>query len=163
MNRPEAAARGGDAVTVRRARARDASDLARLYALLVANPALCVPPERLEELHEHADAALLVAADPDGLRGTVFVTWCPDAMFGRRPFAVVENIVVDATSRGRGIGAALLAEVERLSLERDCSKIMLLSAVERPDAHRFFERRGYAGDRKRGFVKYRSAFGSAPR
>lgn len=163
MNRPEADARAGGGVTVRRARAPDASELARLYALLVANPALCVLPERLEELHEHADAALLVVACCDGLRGTAFVAWCPDAMFGRRPFAVVENIVVDAASRGRGIGAALLAEVERLSLERDCSKIMLLSAVERLDAHRFFERRGYAGDRKRGFVKYRSAFGSTPR
>ena len=150
---------------VRRARAHDAVEVARLYAQLVDNPALCVLPERLEHLHAHADAALLVAeAGPAGLlSGTVFVAWCPDAMFGRRPFAVVENIVVDAASRGHGVGAALLAEVERLSLERDCSKIMLLSAVERPDAHRFFERQGYAGDRKRGFVKYRSAFGPATR
>ena len=150
-------------VVVRRAHARDAGELNRLYAMLVANPALCVLPERLEALHSHADAALLVAAQADALVGTVFVVWCPDAMFGARPFAVVENVVVDATSRGRGVGAALLDEVERLCLARDCSKIMLLSAVERHDAHRFFERRGYAGDRKRGFVKYRTTFGAAPR
>jgi GNAT superfamily N-acetyltransferase len=153
-----------DAVAmVRRARARDAGEVARLYAQLVANPALCVLPERLEELHGHADAALLVAEAAGELVGSVFVAWCPDAMFGRRPFAVVENIVVDAARRGHGVGAALLAEVERRSLERGCSKIMLLSAVERADAHRFFESRGYAGDRKRGFVKYRSAFGPAVR
>jgi len=166
VSRLEAASLAGDAapvVAVRRARAGDASEVARLYALLVANPALCVLPERLEELHAHADAALLVARGADGLRGTVFVAWCPDAMFGRQPFAVVENIVVDAASRGRGVGAALLAEVERLCVARDCSKIMLLSAAERAGAHRFFERCGFAGDRKRGFVKYRSAFGLAPR
>ncbi|HEY8974437.1 MAG TPA: GNAT family N-acetyltransferase [Burkholderiaceae bacterium] len=149
------------AVTVRRARAADAGAVAALYAQLVANPALHVLPARLDELAAHADAALLVASVDGTLVGTVFVAWCPDAMFGRRPFAVVENIVVDTGSRGRGVGAALLAEVERLSRARDCSKIMLLSASERVAAHRFFVRGGYAGDRKRGFVKYRSAFASA--
>jgi len=148
-------------VAVRRARMADAGAVAALYTQLVANPALRVLPERLDELAGHADAALLVASVDGALVGTVFVAWCPDAMFGRRPFAVVENIVVDAAARGRGVGAALLAEVERLSLARDCSKIMLLSASERAEAHRFFERGGYAGDRKRGFVKYRSAFASA--
>ena len=146
---------------VRRACAADAGGVAALYAQLVANPALQVLPERLDDLRDHADAALLVASAGDALVGTVFVAWCPDAMFGRRPFAVVENIVVDAATRGLGVGAVLLAEVERLCLARDCSKIMLLSAGERTQAHRFFERSGYAGDRKRGFVKYRSAFASA--
>jgi len=157
--RPEHAARAP--VTVRRACATDAGAVAALYAQLVANPALCVLPERLDELRASPDAALLVASADDALVGTVFVAWCPDVMFGRRPFAVVENIVVDTAARGRGVGAALLGEVERLCLARDCSKIMLLSASERVSAHRFFERSGYAGDRKRGFVKYRLAFASA--
>jgi GNAT superfamily N-acetyltransferase len=156
---PEAPPRA--AVTVRRARAPDASAVAALYAQLVANPALHVLPERLDELADDPAAALLVASIDGALVGTVFVAWCPDAMFGRRPFAVVENIVVDAAVRGRGVGAALLAEVERLCLARDCSKIMLLSASERVEAHRFFERGGYAGNRKRGFVKYRQAFATA--
>jgi GNAT superfamily N-acetyltransferase len=148
-------------VEVRRAAAADAAAIAALYAQLVANPALHVLPERLDELRDDADAALLVAIVDDAIVGTVLVAWCPDAMFGRRPFAVVENIVVDARARGRGVGAVLLAEVDRLCLARDCSKIMLLSAGERVQAHRFFERSGYAGDRKRGFVKYRPAFCAA--
>ena len=144
---------------IRRARPRDAGEIARLYAQLVANPTSAVLPERLGELETSADAALFVADDGDGrLAGTVLVALCPDAMFGRRPFAVVENVVVDAAARGRGIGGALLAAVERFCLAADCSKIMLLSGVERADAHAFFERQGYAGDRKRGFVKYRGAF-----
>ena len=142
----------------RRARAQDASEVARLYAQLVANPALNVLPDRLAELETSADAALFVAERGDRLAGTVLVALCPDAMFGRRPFAVVENIVVDVAARGQGVGKALLAAVERFCLAADVSKIMLLSAIERADAHAFFERQGYAGDRKRGFVKYRSAF-----
>lgn len=39
--------------------------------------------------------------------------------------------------------------------------MMLLSSATRVDAHRFFEQAGFLGDRKRGFVKYRSQFGEA--
>jgi GNAT superfamily N-acetyltransferase len=148
--------------SIRRARSADAAEVARLYAQLVSNPALRVLPERLAELEASADAALFVADDGHRLAGTVLVALCPDAMFGRRPFAVVENIVVDAASRGRGVGRRLLAEIESLCLAADCSKILLTSSAERADAHRFFERAGYAGDRKRGFVKYRPAFGARP-
>ena len=147
--------------TVRRARPQDAAEVARLYAQLVSNPALNVLPERLGELEAAPAAALFVADRGDCLVGTVFVGLCADAMFGRRPFAVIENVVVDAAARGMGIGAALLSEAERFCRAADCSKIMLLSAVERAEAHAFFERMGYAGDRKRGFVKYRSWFASA--
>ena len=147
----------------RRAQAHDADEVDRLYAQLVDGPGIDVLPQRLAELQRSTQAALFVVDDEsddgDGLLGTVFVALCPDAMYGRQPFAVVENIVVDARARGRGIGALLLAEVERFCLAADCSKIMLLSAIERADAHRFFESAGYEGDRKRGFVKYRSAFG----
>jgi GNAT superfamily N-acetyltransferase len=148
-------------IAVRRARPADAAEVARLYAQLVSNPALSVLPERLAELADSAQAALFVADARDRLAGTVLVGLCPDAMFGRQPFAVVENIVVDGDARGVGVGAALLREVDRFCLAADCSKIMLLSAIERPDAHAFFARCGYAGDRKRGFVRYRSAFAVA--
>ena len=144
--------------TVRRASARDADEIARLYAQLVANPTVRILPERLADLENASDTALFVFEHAERLVGTVLVCLCADVMFGRRPFAVVENIVVDATARGQGVGSALLRAVDRFCLAADCSKSMLLSAAERGDAHRFFERSGYAGDRKRGFVKYRNAF-----
>ena len=146
------------ATAPRRAGPHDAAEIARLYAQLVANPAVRVDPQRLAELAAAADAAVLVVERTGRLLGTVLVAVCADVMFGARPFAVVENIVVDDRARGQGIGALLLAEAERFCLAANCSKIMLLSAAERVEAHRFFERAGYAGDRKRGFVKYRQAF-----
>ncbi|MFM0191682.1 GNAT family N-acetyltransferase [Paraburkholderia strydomiana] len=82
-------------------------------------------------------------------------------MYAEQPFAVVENLVVDQECRGNGIGQALLREVERFCLSRNCSKMMLLSSASRVDAHRFFEQVGFRGDRKRGFVKYRSQFAEA--
>jgi hypothetical protein len=40
----------------------------------------------------------------------------------------------------------------------ECSKIMMLSASRRTEAHKFFERQGYVSSAKVGFVKYRQAF-----
>ena len=36
------------------------------------------------------------------------------------------------------------------------------TALDREDAHRFFVRAGFAGSKKRGFVKYRREFNRAP-
>lgn len=143
---------------VRRARADDAGMIAQLYRQLTGNPDVCVLPERIAELAARADSMLLVAEQEAVVRGTALLSLCADVMFRAQPYAVVENLVIDAPARGRGLGAALMREIERLCRERDCSKILLLSNARREAAHRFFEALGYAGEVKRGFVKYRSAF-----
>ena len=79
-------------------------------------------------------------------------------MFRTQPFAVVENVIVDTAARGLGVGATLFNNIEAFCFNRNCSKIMLLSSVQRSDSHMFFEKQGFKGSVKRGFVKYRSAF-----
>ena len=73
-------------------------------------------------------------------------------------FAVVENVVVNQSARSQGIGTALLREVEALSKQANCSKVMLLSSAQRIEAHKFFERQGFVGTAKLGFIKYRRSF-----
>lgn len=143
---------------VRRAAASDAGDVARLYGMLVSSPDVHVLPERLTQLAADASTALFVFVDDGGVHGTVLVSLCADAMFGRRPFAVIENIVVDSTRRSCGIGERLLSAVEDFCRAAHCTKIMLLSTASRERAHAFFERSGYAGGVKRGFVKYSRDF-----
>ncbi len=148
----------GDHLVVRRAAPGDADAIAAMYAQLVRNPKVAVLPERIAALSMDAHAALFVGEMAGRVCGTVLVCLCPDVMFNAQPFAVVENIVVDAEARGRGLGRALLRHVEAHCRAHDCSKIMLLSAAHREPAHRFFERAGYSGSSKRGFVKYRAGF-----
>ncbi len=117
-----------------------------------------VLPERLTQLAADASTALLVFEDDGGVHGTVLVSLCADAMFGQRPFAVIENVVVDPARRGCGIGGRLLSAVEDFCRAAHCTKIMLLSTASREHAHVFFERSGYSGGVKRGFVKYSRDF-----
>lgn len=150
------------AVRIRRARPEDAPRIAALYRQLVRQTMVSVLPERIAAVAEDARTALLVAARGDTVCGTALVCLCADVMFNAQPFAVVENLIVDAGQRGHGAGALLLSAVEAFCRDSDCSKIMLLSSAHRQRAHVFFERAGFLGSAKRGFVKYRSAFANLP-
>jgi N-acetylglutamate synthase-like GNAT family acetyltransferase len=146
-------------VTVRRAEGSDAPAIQALYRELVSNPAVTVTPQRVAEVAQDPRTALFVAEIEDVTVGTALVSLCSDVMFQSQPFAVVENIVVAVGCRGSGVGAALMRNVEHYCLAAQCSKIMLLSSAERAEAHRFFERVGFVGSIKKGFVKYRRQFG----
>jgi GNAT superfamily N-acetyltransferase len=148
-------------LTIRTAQSADADILQSLYRQLVDDENVRATASQIEVLEGDARTRLLVCEIDGRVRGTVLVCLCADAMYAGQPFAVVENLVVDQECRGNGIGQALLREVERFCLSRNCSKMMLLSSASRVDAHRFFEQVGFRGDRKRGFVKYRSQFAEA--
>ncbi|NRQ41408.1 GNAT family N-acetyltransferase [Rheinheimera sp. YQF-2] len=143
---------------VRQAEPKDADSIAKLYAQLVNNPAVEVEQEQLLALSTDERTMLYVCEHKGNVVGSALLSLCPDVMFRKQPFAVVENVIVDSTARGLGIGAAMFREIERFCLKTHCSKIMLLSSSQRLESHMFFEKQGFKGSVKRGFVKYSSAF-----
>lgn len=68
------------------------------------------------------------------------------------PQAWIPDLVVDAGSRGGGIGRALLARAEELAHERGCWGMSLESATWRERAHAFYVREGWT-DAGRSFIK----------
>lgn len=55
----------------------------------------------------------------------------------------VDDLVVDADCRSRGIGSALLAELDQKARATGCAVVDLDSGTERERAHRFYFRAGY--------------------
>ncbi len=145
-------------VTIRRAHRDDAESIHTLYRELVNNASVSVSSEHLADVARDERTALFVAEAGRNVVGTVLISLCLDVMFESQPFAIVENIIVASSHRQLGIGVLLMKAVESYCQKAHCSKIMLLSSTERLGAHRFFENLGYAGSKKKGFVKYRSAF-----
>lgn len=140
---------------VRRAQRRDASEIELLYRLLVpGDKNIAVHPDRLATLETDPTNHLLVIEVEGVVSGSAFLTICLDAMYGFQPYGVVENVIVLPALRGKGAGAALMAGLERVARAAHCTKLMLLSSRSRSDAHAFFLRLGFDGERKRGFVKY---------
>ena len=60
------------------------------------------------------------------------------------PLAQLSLLVVDERVRGRGVGRALVAAAEAWAREQGCHRMIVTTALQRSDAHAFYERIGYA-------------------
>jgi GNAT superfamily N-acetyltransferase len=84
----------------------------------------------------------VLLAEVDGVPvGTVDVTVLANAARRGRPYLLVENVVVAASHRGRGIGRALLAEAASRARAAGCYKLQL--AALDPGAFAFYEAVGW--------------------
>lgn len=54
----------------------------------------------------------------------------------------VDDLITDQHKRSRGIGNALLSWLIKEAKNNDCSQLHLDSAIQRKDAHRFYEKEG---------------------
>ncbi|MFE2146412.1 GNAT family N-acetyltransferase [Streptomyces sp. NPDC059456] len=110
--------------------------------------------ERAEvtEAHERAFAAieadprneLLVLAEAGTVLGCLQLTYVPGLGQGGRERALVEAVRVRADRRGGGLGAELMRLAVARARERGCGLVQLTSNKQRTDAHRFYERLGFA-------------------
>ena len=96
----------------------------------------------------------VLIAEVDGVVvGTLDLMVVANLTRDARPFAVAENIAVDADHRSRGIGRALLDEAVRRSQGAGCYKIQLMSNKRRADAHAFYRSCGFEAQAE-GFRRY---------
>ena len=86
----------------------------------------------------------LLVAEADGrIVGTVHLVVIRHLSRTCKPSGLLESMVVDEAYRRKGVGAALLREVQRLALEAGCYKLALSSNLARRGAHRFYSRLGW--------------------
>jgi GNAT superfamily N-acetyltransferase len=97
---------------------------------------------------------LLVAEDNGGVVATATVVIVPNLTHNGQPWAQVENVVVDESVRGTGVGRAIMDECVRRAWEAGCYKVQLQSADHREGAHRFYEGLGFRASSV-GFRLYR--------
>ena len=140
----------GDAASVRDA---TEADLPRLVELLGH-----LAPQG-EEREDPSQSGLYVAAFRDiaadprqrllvleaGRRilGSLALIIVPNLSHTGRPWAQVENVVVDETARSRGYGEQLMRYALDAAREAGCYKLVLTSNKRRSDAHRFYTRIGF--------------------
>ena len=72
------------------------------------------------------------------------LTMIPGLSRGGMKRALVEAVRVRADLRGRRIGERLMARLEARAREAGCGLMQLTTDKQRIDAHRFYERLGYA-------------------
>jgi GNAT superfamily N-acetyltransferase len=86
---------------------------------------------------------ILVAEHEGVIVGTLDLFVLENLTRGLRPWAGVENVVVDSRVRGRGFGASLLDAGIGLAREAGCYKIQLVSHAKRSAAHALYQHHGF--------------------
>jgi GNAT superfamily N-acetyltransferase len=102
------------------------------------------PGEALHALLDDSASSLLVAREPDvdgPIVGIGCVT-CYHVPTGVR--AIIEDVVVDETVRGRGIGQGLIEHLLEIARDRGARGVSLTSNPRRVAANRLYLRMGFA-------------------
>ena len=84
----------------------------------------------------------VLVAERDGVIG-LLTTAMTQVLHRPRPVGRISLLVVAETARGRGIGAALVAEAEARLAAAGCGLVEVTSNAKRLRAHAFYERLGY--------------------
>jgi GNAT superfamily N-acetyltransferase len=105
-------------------------------------------PERaaatLVRMAEYPDYAVFVAEEDGAIVGTFALLVMDNLGHGGAPEGIVENVVVEASRRGRGIGRAMMRHAMERCARAGCYKLALSSNLRREAAHRFYEALGFA-------------------
>jgi GNAT superfamily N-acetyltransferase len=121
---------------IRGARPADAPALADLSTQLGYPSTEAQVRERLRLL-EDPERELLVADAPDGLAG--FVDVHVQRIVEADPYGEVGGLVVAASHRGAGLGAALLAAAAEWSRSRGLERLWIRANLARVGPHEFYE------------------------
>src|SRR5205823_13331641 len=119
-------------------------ELVDAFARLVPQLSRSNPPPTsaaLEALVHSEASRLLVARDDDGA-----IVGSLTLVLFRIPTAVrawIEDVVVDESARGQGVGEALNREALRLAGEGDAKTVDLTSRPSREAANRLYQRLGF--------------------
>lgn len=138
-------------VVVRIAEPRDSARIAELLEQLGYPVGPAVIQEKLSCLAEGPSDRILVAEIGGQVVGIVSFHITP-LLHEESDSGRVTALVVDREFRGKGIGALLLRETEDWAWSCGCARVEVTSGDHRPDAHRFYESRGYRCDERR-FLK----------
>ncbi len=106
-----------------------------------------------ERNKDNPNHIVLVAKENGEVIGTILAVIC-EMFFGQcKSFMVVEDFVVDEMHRNKGIGTALMDQIESFARNRNCSYIMLITDSDRISSQNFYKSLGYKSDEYRAFKK----------
>jgi aminoglycoside 6'-N-acetyltransferase I len=129
-------------VVTRSATAEDAARLVALFAQLGYDIAAESVATRLAALASDGQSHCLVATDGASIVGVVTLYVVP-VVHRTGGWCRITALIVDEQARGRGVGQTLMAAAEEVAVAAGCLRIEATSAVQRDDAHRFYDRLGY--------------------
>ncbi|MFF7239451.1 GNAT family N-acetyltransferase [Streptomyces collinus] len=98
----------------------------------------------LERLDADPNQHVVVAVREGRVVGTLQLTVVPGLSRKGATRSIIEGVRVHADERGSGLGTRLIEWAVEESRRQECQLVQLTSDSSRTDAHRFYERLGFA-------------------
>ena len=95
---------------------------------------------------------LFVLEVDGGVAATTYLNIVPNLTRSASPYAVIENVVVEETLRGTGLGKQIMAGTLQAAWDAGCYKAMLLTGSRTPGTHAFYRACGFSADAKQAYL-----------
>jgi GNAT superfamily N-acetyltransferase len=100
--------------------------------------------------------SLFVLEDDGLIQASCYLNVVPNITRSARPYAVIENVITEATARRRGYGKRVVSHALQEAWAAGCYKVMLQTGSNREATHAFYRACGFSGDLKHAFVARRA-------
>ncbi|MCG5466573.1 GNAT family N-acetyltransferase [Micromonospora sp. MED01] len=95
----------------------------------------------------------LFVLDVDGVVvATTYLNVIPNLTRSASPYAVIENVVVEESRRGTGLGRLIMAGTLQAAWDAGCYKAMLMTGSRTPATHAFYRACGFSPDAKSAYL-----------
>ncbi|GAB2858808.1 GNAT family N-acetyltransferase [Nocardioides pacificus] len=140
---------------IRGASSEDFGAIRRLYRQLhPEDPVLEDDSERsvFETILDTPGLTLLVLEVGGDVVATTYLNVIPNMTRNASPYAVIENVVVDESLRGTGLGKQIMVATLQRAWNAGCYKAMLLTGSKDPQTHAFYRSCGFSPDAKTAYL-----------
>lgn len=138
----------------RRLTTSDLPSLLDLYKQLDADDDVC-PKDQSEEawkeIEANANIQYFGAIDDGKVVSTCYAVYIPNITRGNRGICFIENVVTDKEYRRLGLASRVIDMAIAFARDHHCYKVILQSSMDRPEAHQFYESKGFNGESKKAF------------
>ncbi|MFF5056370.1 GNAT family N-acetyltransferase [Micromonospora sp. NPDC000663] len=83
---------------------------------------------------------------------TTYLNVIPNLSRSASPYAVIENVVVEQSRRGTGLGRQIMAGTLQAAWDAGCYKAMLMTGSRTPSTHAFYRACGFSPDAKTAYL-----------
>ncbi|WP_433650964.1 N-acetyltransferase family protein [Micromonospora zamorensis] len=83
---------------------------------------------------------------------STYLNVIPNLTRSASPYAVIENVVVEESRRGTGLGRQIMADTLQAAWDAGCYKAMLMTGSRNPATHGFYRACGFSPDVKTAYL-----------
>ena len=105
-----------------------------------------------EEILATPNLELFVYQHDGQVVGSIYLNLIPNISRAASPYAIIENVVIDETLRGTGLGKAMMRETLERAWAHGCYKAMLQTGSKRESTHAYYRATGFTATEKTAYL-----------